>query len=266
MSCFRGGQFYVIPSFDDMPVGTAQWVLEHCKIRVHGTTGFHFSPSFLIVCCFLLGSEVQSLCEIVALPFVTPMYTPLHNHSINNCGFKASDPFCSPWRNKHELLFSPLSTFFLNVGISLEFQQCFPAALEAWFEAWTTQESCWERKSHSGLEIMDSSPKSFSIGCQKERLGLPLFETCPWWWCVPAKLADTTGVFALLQSCYMSHQLVSAVCGTLQHIKDHACSVGSDTFPLCWPCPMCEYKWCQGRRRDTSPNFFTVSQIVTDKS
>lgn len=118
MSCFKGGQFYVIPSFDDMPVGTAQCILEHCKIGVHGTTGFHFSPSFLIVHCFLLVSEVQSVCENVALPFVTPMHTPLHNHSINNCGFKTSDPFCSPWRNKHQILFCPLSTLFFNIRIS----------------------------------------------------------------------------------------------------------------------------------------------------
>lgn len=136
MSCFKGGQFYVIPNFDDMPVGTAQWVLEHCKIGVHGTTGFHFSPSFLIVCCFLLSSEVQSLCEIVALPFLTLVHTLLHNHSINNWGFKPSDPFCSPWRNKHQLLISPLPTFFLNVGISLEFQQWFPSALDMGFVAW----------------------------------------------------------------------------------------------------------------------------------
>lgn len=118
MSCFKGGQFYVIPSFDDMPVGTAQCILEHCKIGVHGTTGFHFSPSFLIVRFFLLVSEVQSVCENVALPFVTPMHTPLHNHSINNCGFKTSDPFCSPWRNKHQILFCPLSTLFFNIRIS----------------------------------------------------------------------------------------------------------------------------------------------------
>lgn len=87
MSCFKGGQFYVIPSFDDMPVGTAQCILEHCKIGVHGTTGFHFSPSFLIVRCFLLVSEVQSVCENVALPFVTPLHMEISIHlSQENAG------------------------------------------------------------------------------------------------------------------------------------------------------------------------------------
>lgn len=183
-----------------MPVGTAQCILEHCKIGVHGTTGFHFSPSFLIVRCFLLVSEVQSVCENVALPFVTPMHTPLHNHSINNCGFKTSDPFCSPWKNKHQILFCPLSTLFFNIRISAVVSS-YPRSSRTrpnisqialqpgkggggggvvggedappqGFAAWTTQESCQEsRNHHSGLvETIDFSLKGFSGGSEGDIL------------------------------------------------------------------------------------------------
>lgn len=262
MSCFMGGQFYVIPSFDDMPVGTAQWLLERCKIGVHGTTGFHFSPSFLIVCCFLLGSEVQSLCEIVALPFVKPIHTPLHNHSINNCGFKASDPFCSPWRNKHQLLLSPLPTLFLNVGISLEFQRWFPAALKVGSAAWTTQESYWESKNHhSGLvEIIDISLKGLSGGYQKERhfpkanfgsvliWNLSMMVACSsqacrqqWCICTPEVILHIPPVG---QCCTWS---------SAAQPKRNLPVLWDLTLPLCWPCSTWESKWCPGRRRDTSP-------------
>lgn len=73
-------------------------------------------------------------------------------------------PFTLPGRINTSY-FSALCPLFLNVGISLQFQQWFPAALDVGFAA------CWESKNHySGhVEVMDIILKGLSGGCQKER-------------------------------------------------------------------------------------------------
>lgn len=123
---FKGGQFYGFPCFDDMPVGTVQCILEHYKIGVHGTTGFHFSPSFLTACCFLLAVMKFSLHVKLYFCFFATNTTPPHppNLSIKNCGLKASFPPCSPWRNKHLVLFCLLPALFLNFGTTAVVSFC----------------------------------------------------------------------------------------------------------------------------------------------